>query len=157
MRPPNGFPALLESFFTDRLMKQRAASAHTIASYRDTFRLLLTFAAKRLGKVPSTIELEDLDAPFIGSFLEHLETSRGNGARTRNVRLAAIRSFFRYVSWGEPAHSARCQRILAMPCKRFARRRVEYLQATGDGGADRGPESQDLARAQGPGPHPGGT
>ena len=128
MKLPAGLPALLESFFTDRLMKQRAASSHTIASYRDAFRLLLRFASERLGKMPSRLGLNDLDAAFIGSFLDHLEKERGNGPRTRNVRLAAIRSFFRYVSWNEPAHSARCQCILAMPRTRFTRKTVEYLR-----------------------------
>lgn len=127
MKHPTGFPALLETFFTDRLMKQRGASPHTIASYRDTFRLLVGFASKRLARAPSKLQLEDLDAAFIGSFLDHLEKKRGNGPRTRNARLAAIRSFFRYVSWNEPAHSARCQSILAMPSKRFPRKTVEYL------------------------------
>jgi len=127
MKPQASLSSLLEPFFTDRLMKQRAASSHTIASYRDTFRLLLRFASERLGKAPSTLELKDLDAAFIGSFLDHLENERGNGPRTRNVRLAAIRSFFRYVSWNEPAHSVRCQSILAMPSKRFSRKTVEYL------------------------------
>lgn len=127
MKQPLGFPALLESFFTDRLMEQRAASPHTIASYRDTFRLLLKFTSTRLRKAPSDIRLDDLDAAFIGSFLKHLQEDRGNASRTRNVRLAAIRSFFRYVSWNEPAHSARCQSILAMPSKRFTRRTIEYL------------------------------
>ena len=128
MKCTGSLSSLLEPFFTDRLMKQRAASSHTIASYRDTFRLLLRFASTRLGKAPSKLELEDLDAAFIGSFLNHLENERGNGPRTRNVRLAAIRSFFRYVSWNEPAHSARCQSILAMPSKRFPRKTVEYLR-----------------------------
>ena len=88
-------PALVQSFFTDRLLRQRDASPHTIAAYRDSFRLLLNFAAQRLGKAPSDLLIEDLDAPFIGEFLQHLETDRGNSARTRNTRLAAIHSFFR--------------------------------------------------------------
>jgi len=128
MKPQASLPSLLEPFFTDRLMKQRAASPHTIASYRDTFRLLLRFASARLGKAPSTLDLDDLDSAFIGAFLDHLENERGNGPRTRNTRLAAIRSFFRYVSWNEPAYSARCQSILAMPSKRFPRKTVEYLR-----------------------------
>ena len=128
MNLPAGLPSLLESFFTDRLMKQRAASSHTITSYRDTFRLLLRFASERLGKAPSKLDMQDLDAAFIGSFLDHLEKERGCGPRTRNTRLAAIRSFFRYVSWNEPAHSARCASILAMPSKRFPRNPIEYLR-----------------------------
>lgn len=121
------FPALLQSFFTDRLLRQRQASAHTIASYRDTFRLLLQFAAERLGKAPTDVALEDLDAPFIGDFLDHIESDRGNSARTRNARLAAIRSFFRYVALNEPGRVLLCQRVLAMPNKRHVRRTIEFL------------------------------
>jgi site-specific recombinase XerD len=120
-------PALVQAFFTDRLLRQRRASAHTIAGYRDTFRLLLHFAAEQLGKNPTELEIEDLDAPFIGGFLDHLEAKRGNTARTRNARLAAIRSFFRYVALSEPAHALLCQRVLAMPSKRQERRPIEFL------------------------------
>src|SRR6516164_1326755 len=87
------FPSLLQSFFTDRLLSQRQASPHTIAGYRDCFRLLLQFAKERLGKMPSQLRIEDLDAPFIGLFLDPLESTRNNSARTRNVRLGAIHSF----------------------------------------------------------------
>ena len=121
------FPSLLQSFFTDRLLRQRAASPHTIAGYRDCFRLLLQFAKERLGKMPSQLRIEDLDAPFIGLFLEHLERTRNNSARTRNARLAAVHSFFRYVTLEEPAHALHCQRILAMPNKRHVRRPIEFL------------------------------
>jgi len=110
-----GFPSLLQSFFTDRLLRQRQASPHTIAGYRDCFRLLLQFAKKRLGKMPSQIRIEDLDAPFVSLFLDHLESTRRNSARTRNARLGAIHSFFRYVALEEPAHALHCQRILAVP------------------------------------------
>jgi site-specific recombinase XerD len=120
-------PALLQSFFTDRLLRQRQASAHTIAGYRDCFRLLLHFAKERLGKTPSQLRVEDLDAPFIGLFLDHLESVRNNGARTRNARLAAIHSFFQYVAFEEPAYALHCQRILAMPNKRHERRPIEFL------------------------------
>ena len=89
------FPGLIEAFFTDRLMHQRQASPHTIASYRDTFRLLLEFVSPRLKKAPSALSLDELDAPLIGAFLDHLERARGISARTRNVRLAAIHSFFK--------------------------------------------------------------
>src|ERR1700758_506197 len=89
--------ALLQSFFTDRLLRQQQASPHTIAGYRDCFRLLLQFAKQRLGKMPAQIRIEDLDAPFIGLFLDHLESARKNSARTRNARLGAVHSFFRYV------------------------------------------------------------
>ena len=123
----NSFPALLQSFFTQRLLQQRSASAHTIAGYRDAFRLLLRFAAERLGRTPSNLMLEDLDAAFIGQFLEHLEGDRGNSARTRNARLAAIHSFFRYVAVEEPAHALQCQNVLAMPNKRHERKLIEFL------------------------------
>ena len=127
MRAAASFPALLEAFFTDRLLQQRRASPHTVAGYRDTFRLLLRYAERRLRKAPSVLSVEDLDVPFLGEFLEHLETERGNCARTRNVRLTAIHSFFRYVALSEPAHSALCQRVLAIPSKRHQKKQIEYL------------------------------
>ena len=120
-------PALLESFFTNRLMCQRKASPNTIASHRDTFRLLLKFAKQTLRKEPSKLMIEDLDATFIGQFLEYLEKQRGNAARTRNVRLAGIHSFFKYVALEEPNYSALAQRILAIPNKRFKNKPVEFL------------------------------
>jgi len=119
--------ALLQSFFTDRLLNQRQASRHTIAGYRDCFRLLLHFAQERLGKMPSKLLIEDLDAPFLGLFLQHLESVRKNRARTRNVRLGAIHSFFQYVALEEPALALHCQRILAVPHKRHERRPIEFL------------------------------
>jgi integrase/recombinase XerD len=122
-----GFPSLLQAFFTDRLFRQRQASPHTIAGYRDSFRLLLQFAKERLGRAPSNLTLEDLNVSFIGSFLDDLETRRKNSARTRNIRLAAIHSFFQYVALEEPAHALLCQRILAMPTKRHERRPIEFL------------------------------
>ena len=124
-----GLQSLLQSFFTDRLLRQRQASPHTIAGYRDSFRLLLHFAQERLSKTPSKLTIEDLDAPFLGVFLEYLETVRGNSARTRNARLAALHSFFEYVALEEPAHALHCQRVLyiAMPNKRHERRPIEFL------------------------------
>ena len=119
--------ALLQSFFTDRLLHQRQASPHTIAGYRDCFRLLLHFAKDRLGKMPSKLLIEDLDAPFIGLFLQHLESVRKNSVRTRNARLGAIHSFFQYVALEEPALALHCQRILAVPNKRHERRSIEFL------------------------------
>lgn len=119
--------SLLQSFFTDRLLRQRQASPHTIAGYRDSFRLLLKFAKQRLGKMPSKLTIEDLDPPFLGTFLEDLEKARKNTARTRNTRLAAIHSFFRYIALEEPAHALHCQRVLAMPNKRHERRPIEFL------------------------------
>src|SRR5215469_14267358 len=94
MKGTTSFPTLLESFFTKRLMAQRRASPHTIGSYRDTFRLLLQFAEKRLAKAPSRLTLEDPQAPFLGVFLDYLESTRANGARSRNLRLTASRYFF---------------------------------------------------------------
>lgn len=121
---------LLEGFFTDRLLRQRHASPHTIAAYRDSFRLLLKFAQKELKKEPSTLELKDLDAPFIGAFLDDLEKRRGNSARTRNARLAAVHSFFRYAALEEPSQSAVIQRVLAMPSKRYGKKLVGFLSRT---------------------------
>lgn len=121
------FPALLQGFFTDRLMRERQASPHTIAAYRATFRLLLRFAAERFGRAPSGLVIADLDPVFLGEFFDHLERERGNSARSRNARLAAVHAFFRYVALAEPAHALHCQRVLAIPSKRFARGVVEFL------------------------------
>jgi integrase/recombinase XerD len=118
---------VLEAFFTERLQRQRQASPHTIAAYRDAFRLLLAFAQNHVGKPPCELLLADLDASLVGAFLDHLEKARGNGARTRNARLAAIRSFFRFASSREPAHGALIQRVLAIPQKRFNRDLVTFL------------------------------
>ena len=127
MKPSYNVATLIERYFTERLMRQRNVSPNTIASYRDTFRLLFTFAQARLRKPPSALTLEDLEAPFIGAFLTHLETERGAGVRTRNLRLTVIRSFFRFVSFEEPAHSALIQRVLAIPSKRHDKRQVHFL------------------------------
>jgi len=121
------FPALLQRFFTDRLCTQLNASPHTIASYRDTFRLLLRFAARRLGRLPSRLHLQDFDVPLLGAFLDELEQGRANSIRTRNTRLSAVRAFFRYVTFTEPAYALQCQRVLAIPSKRHDRRPVEFL------------------------------
>lgn len=121
---------LLEAFFTERLRRQRQASPHTIAAYRDAFRLLLPFAAKRLRKAPSDLLVAEIDAPLVGDFLDDLEKERGNTARTRNARLAAIRSLFRFAAVREPAASAVIQRVLAMPQKRFDRDLVTFLNRT---------------------------
>lgn len=128
MTTSTSFAGLLQAFFTDRLLQQRRASTHTVASYRDTFRLLLRFAQERLGIDPSALSLDNLDARFIGEFLDHVERARGNTARTRNIRLAAVHAFFRYVSICEPAHADRCRRILAIPAKRHERRPIAFLQ-----------------------------
>lgn len=121
------FTSTLQLFFTDRLMRQRQVSEHTIAAYRDTLRMLLIFASKRLAMPPSQLDFDDLDAPLIGAFLNHLEQDRQNGARTRNARLVAVRSLFRYAAFRHPEHAARIERVLAIPPKRFDRRLVTFL------------------------------
>lgn len=120
-------PRLLEGFFTERLMHQRQASPHTITSYRDTFSLLLRFVQEQTNKAPSTLSLQDLDAPVVGAFLEHLEKGRGNSARTRNTRLAAVHAFFAYAALYEPGVSALIQRVLAIPSKRFEHKAIAFL------------------------------
>ena len=125
-----GLPAILQGFFTDRLARQRQASPHTIAAYRDTIRLLLQFAAGRTGKPPIALDLPDLDTTLITAFLTHLETTRGNNVRTRNARLAAIRSLFRYAAVHTPDHAAVIQRVLSIPPKRGQRATVDHLTTT---------------------------
>ena len=127
MKPTTTLAGLLESFFTQRLMSQRQVSPHTIGSYRDTFRLLLRFAQQRLQKHPSRLSFAEIDAPLIAAFLDDLEKSRGITARSRNLRLAAIRSFFHYAAYEEPSHSSQIQRVLAIPGKRYTRRLVHFL------------------------------
>jgi integrase/recombinase XerD len=117
----------LETFFTERLIGQRRASPHTIASYRDTFGLLLAFAHQRTGTRPSRLQLEDLDAELIGAFLEHLEQQRHNSARTRNTRLSAIHSMFRFAALRHPDHAALIARVLAIPPKRTDKPLVTFL------------------------------
>jgi site-specific recombinase XerD len=109
------------------LIAQRRASTHTINSYRDTFRLLLKFAERQLGCPPYKLTLENLPAPFLAAFLDHLEATRANGPRTRNLRLAAIRSFFRYAALEAPQHAALIQRVLAIPRKRYSRPLIDFL------------------------------
>jgi integrase/recombinase XerD len=118
---------VMEGFFTERLIGQRRASPHTVASYRDTFRLLLGFAQRRTHKAPSKLSLEDLDAVVIGAFLDHLKTQRHNSVRTRNNRLAAIHSLFAYAALRHPEHAALIQRVLAIPAKRTDRALVSFL------------------------------
>jgi site-specific recombinase XerD len=119
--------ALIQRFFTDRLCAQMEASPNMIAGYRDTFRLLLRFSSERTGRIPTKLRVEDLGSELVGDFLAHVESERRNSARSRNTRLAAIRSFFRFVAMNEPAYMLHCQRILAMPSKRYVRRTVEFL------------------------------
>lgn len=119
--------AHLQRFFTERLGAQMKASPNTVASYRDTFRLLLRYAADRRKKEPTALQIADIDADLVAEFLTDLEKARGNGARSRNTRLAAIRSFFKYVAVNEPQLLHHCQRVLAMPAKRHEKRAIDYL------------------------------
>ena len=125
--PAISFPALIQDFFLRRLIEQRGASARTIESYRDAFELLFAFTAQHTGKQPSALCLADLDAPLVLDFLDYLESERGNGARTRNARLAAIHSFMRYAAVRDPASLPIAQRVLAIPTKRFDRPVLGYL------------------------------
>jgi site-specific recombinase XerD len=118
---------VLQAFFTDRLITQRNASPQTIAAYRDTFRLLLRFAHDQTGKQPFQLDIDDLDAPLIGGFLNHLEQARGNSPRTRNARLGAIHSFYRFAALEHPEHAQTIARVMAIPTKRHERNIVSYL------------------------------
>jgi integrase/recombinase XerD len=118
---------ILQGFFTDRLARQKKASPNTVAAYRDTCRLLLSFAQERTGKAPSRLSLADLDAALIGAFLQHLEEQRGNGSATRNARLAAVHSLFRYAAPRAPEHAAVISQVLAIPPRRRERAIVSYL------------------------------
>jgi integrase/recombinase XerD len=117
----------LQAFFTRRLISEKGVSPHTISAYRDTFRLLLGFAQARTGKQPSKLDLEDLDAPLITAFLDHLEHEHGNSPRTRNARLAAIHAMFRFAALRHPEHAALISRVIAVPTKRFDRAIITYL------------------------------
>ena len=117
----------LQRFFTERLGTQLKASPNTIISYRDTFRLLLRYAAEKLKKAPTALQIADIDADLVGLFLADIEKTRGNAARSRNTRLAAIRSFFKYVAVNEPQLLHHCQRVLAMPSKRHEKRVIDYM------------------------------
>lgn len=123
----SSLPSLIQRFFTQRMLEQQGLSQHTVASYRDTFRLLLAFATKHIGRAPSKLQMEELDVSFIEKFLRHLEQGRGNSVRTRNARLAAVHAFFRFVAISEPALGLQCQRILAIPSKRCEHGPVEFL------------------------------
>jgi len=125
--PTASFPALLQQFFQRRLLAERGASAHTIASYRDTFELLLRYAERQTGRTASALTLADLDAPLVLDFLDHLERERGNTPRTRNLRLTAIRSFMRYASLRDPAALPVAERVLAISAKRFDRPALDFL------------------------------
>jgi site-specific recombinase XerD len=127
MNTPLSFPPLLERFFTQRLMQQRQASPHTISSYRDTFRQFLKFTEQRLHKAPSELNFQEIDAPLITAFLDHLEKHQGVSTRSRNLRLTALHSFFRFAAFEVPTYSAQIQRVLAIPSKRFTRKLVPFL------------------------------
>ena len=120
-------PVYLQRFFTERLATQLKASPNTVTSYRDTFRLLLKYAADRLRRPPTELQVIDIDADLIGLFLADIESTRGNTTRSRNTRLSAIRSFFKYVAVNEPQLLHHCQRVLAMPAKRHEKRAIDYL------------------------------
>jgi len=128
MTPATPLAPLLERFFTDRLMRQRAASPHTISSYRDTFRQFLRFAQQRFHQLPSHLNIEQIDAPLIVAFLDKLEKQRGLSVRSRNLRLTALHSFFRYLAFELPTHAAQIQRVLAIPSKRFTRALISFLE-----------------------------
>jgi integrase/recombinase XerD len=117
----------VQAFFTQRLIQERNASPHTIAAYRDTIRLLLRFAAQRRRREPSMLDIADLDADTVAAFLDHLQTERGNSARTRNARLAAIHSLYRYAALRHPEHAHDIQRVLSIPPKRTDRALVTFL------------------------------
>ena len=117
----------LQAYFTERLITQRSSSPETIAAYRDAFRLLLRFAHEQTGKQPFELDIDDLDAPLIGSFLKHLEADRGNSPETRNARLGAIHSFYRFAALEHPEHAHTIARVMAIPTKRYERNTVNYL------------------------------
>jgi len=121
------FPTLVQEFFQRRLVAERQLSAHTIASYRDTFELMLGYAQQRTGRTPSALTLQDLDAPLLLAFLDHLENQRGNCPRTRNLRLTAIRSFMNYASMRDPTSLPVASRVLAISTKRFERPALDFL------------------------------
>ena len=125
--PMTSIAPTLQGFFTERLVSQRRVSPATIASYRDSLKLLLAFAQQRTGKPPNALDWADLDAELITAFLEHLETGRHNTIRTRNLRLTAIRSLFTYAALRHPEHAALIQQVLAIPAKRFGKQLITFL------------------------------
>jgi integrase/recombinase XerD len=150
--PSPSFAALVQDFFCQRLLAQRNASPRTVASYRDAFRLLLRFLPQRIQKAPSALTLADLDAPVILAFLNHLERDRHNSVRSRNARLAALHSFFRYAEMQDPAHLSTIRRVLAIPCKRhdqpllgfLTQEEIAAVQAAPDGKTWSGRRDQAL-------------
>ena len=120
-------PGHVQSFFAERLIAQMEASVHIVESYRDTFRLLLEYATRELGREPADLLVTDIDAGLVAGFLSHIENERNNGIRTRNIRRAAIRGFFRHVAIREPALLLHCQQVLAIPAKRQEKRLLDFL------------------------------
>jgi integrase/recombinase XerD len=127
MTAPVSLAGIVTRFFIQRLIQQRHVSQHTLASYRDTFRLMLRFAKERIGKEPSQLLFDEIDAILVSSFLEDLQDQRRITARSRNLRLTAIRSLFRYAAFELPSHSEQIQRVLAIPSKRYTHEQVAYL------------------------------
>lgn len=127
MKSPTTFASVLTRFFTQRLMQQCQVSPHTLHSYRDTFRLLLRFAKERLGKEPSMLIWDEIDAPLIDAFLDDLQAKRGIGARSRNLRLTAVRSLFSYAAFELPEYAEQIQRVLAIPSQRCIHKQINYL------------------------------
>jgi integrase/recombinase XerD len=127
MKAVADFSPLCQSFFSKRLITQRKASSHTVSAYAQTFRLFIAYAQKRLRTPPAMLSLAQLDASFIAEFLDNLESNRSNSARSRNARLASLRSFYHYAALEAPQHASLIQRVLAIPYKRLARRLVNYL------------------------------
>ena len=121
------FPSLVQYFFAQHLCTNKQVSPKTVAAYRDTFRLLLTFMQDQTGRPASALRITDIDAPSVLAFLDHLETQRGNKARSRNARLYAIRSFFRVIALRDPANIAIVDRVMAIPCKRTTKPMITYL------------------------------
>jgi len=145
----------LQAFFTDRLLTQRQASPRTVVAYRDTLRLLLSFAQQRTGRPPCQLDLADLNADLVAAFLTHLEHDRGNSVRTRNARLAAIHSLFRFAALRHPEHAELIARVLDIPAKRYDRVLVNFLTPTEVDALLAAPGPGHLARA--PRPRPAGV
>ena len=150
---PPSFATLLQRFFAEHLTQHRAVSPRTIAAYRDTFRLLLLFTERRIGKAPVAIVLTDLDAPLVLAFLDHLEAERGNGARTRNARLTAIRSFLGYAAHHDLSALPTIQRTLAIPVKRFDRPMLGFLSRDDMQAVLDAPDAQSWDRTNGTEPY----
>ena len=126
-KPPPSFPALVQAFFVEHLTQQRALSPQTVAAYRDAFMLFLGFAEARLGRSPALIKLADITPDMITSFLDHLERERHNSVRSRNARLAALRSFLKFAAHHDVSSLQVIEHALGVPAKRFERPMLGYL------------------------------